>query len=572
MFWQLDHRNENRDQFIYLSITVIWHRVFTSQHMENNLPVFNFALVTVVMNRTQILLILDSHRSIIKKTQVITKRLHSYRKFIIHLISIYYKLSATMKVGFTYILFLLLNSSAPLIGQVSNLLVNPGLEMHDSCKIKHRVDFFNGGFGWERIKPSTPDLFCSGGIPTDNGTPKNYQGVQPPHSGEAYLGLVTEFLTKDKETCREYAIGTLKSPLESGFWYYLEFYYSLADKSTYAMDRLGMKVLKSPLDDNFISTCPSIGKALYITEPDIESTSTLLNTDIWQHVFGTYLAQGGEDRIILGCFRPTDPTLINYRLLNPNQNSSKYSSYYYFDDMRVVKIGVKLPDTVYLCPGEIYALEAQVDTSLHANLQWNTGQSGSKISISSPGQYILSLDFGMAHIFDTTDVVLLPNTLDLGMDTFGCNDRVFVLTPDHRFDSYHWNDGSTLPYLPVEYSGSYSLIVQNKCGQFEDEVFVDILDCTCQVYIPNVFTPNGDGQNDVLGPFLYCLSSEIVQYQFDIYDKWGGKQFTTKDPSEKWNPSKPLPGVYTYQLRMTLLRPDGQTLPFLKSGTISLLK
>lgn len=460
-------------------------------------------------------------------------------------------------------------TSVVLSGQ--NLVLNPGFEEHDSCVTAHRVDFFNGGHNWTRINPSTPDLFCSGGTPTDNGTPTNYQGTQIPHSGEAYSGLVTEFVTKDGDVCREYSIGRLSAPLQKDNWYYLEFYASLAEKSSYSMNRLGMKLLDE-VSNISVSTCPAIGKAFYLTEPNIESLVSHLDTKNWYNVSGTYQALGGEQFLILGCFRASDKTIINYRSLHGGQSQGKYSSYYYFDDVRVVRIGVKLPDTIYLCPGDKYTLKAQVDTSLHAQLSWNTGQIGDELEVTRPGQYILSLNFDDVHINDTSEVLLLPDRLELGADTFGCSDEPLILHAPKGFDTYEWEDESSALTRVISKKGTYALTVTNKCGQFSDELVVDILDCSCQIYIPNVFTPNRDNQNDSFGPFVNCINPDILTFRFTVFNRWGGIVFDADAPTARWQPIEALPGVYTYVLNMQILRPDGEKEQITKSGTVALIR
>ncbi|MBL0135629.1 MAG: gliding motility-associated C-terminal domain-containing protein [Chitinophagaceae bacterium] len=50
--------------------------------------------------------------------------------------------------------------------------------------------------------------------------------------------------------------------------------------------------------------------------------------------------------------------------------------------------------------------------------------------------------------------------------------------------------------------------------------------------IPNAFTPNGDGKNDV---FRIPTSSSITLKEFVIYDRWGTRIFSTKDPSVGWD-------------------------------------
>jgi adhesin/invasin len=54
------------------------------------------------------------------------------------------------------------------------------------------------------------------------------------------------------------------------------------------------------------------------------------------------------------------------------------------------------------------------------------------------------------------------------------------------------------------------------------------------IYVPKVFTPNGDGTNDILKPILVGISSF---HYFSVYNRWGNLIFTTEDPNAGWDGS-----------------------------------
>jgi gliding motility-associated-like protein len=83
----------------------------------------------------------------------------------------------------------------------------------------------------------------------------------------------------------------------------------------------------------------------------------------------------------------------------------------------------------------------------------------------------------------------------------------------------------------------------------------------CPVYtLPNVFTPNGDNENDLFVPFPYKFIKDI---DLHIYNRWGNEVYTTKDPNIKWNgiclDSKQLcdDGVYFYVCTVNEIRLSG---------------
>ena len=50
-----------------------------------------------------------------------------------------------------------------------------------------------------------------------------------------------------------------------------------------------------------------------------------------------------------------------------------------------------------------------------------------------------------------------------------------------------------------------------------------------QIYIPNAFTPNGDGNNDI---FYAQMGDNVISYQLQVYDRWGAKVF---EGQSEWN-------------------------------------
>lgn len=56
--------------------------------------------------------------------------------------------------------------------------------------------------------------------------------------------------------------------------------------------------------------------------------------------------------------------------------------------------------------------------------------------------------------------------------------------------------------------------------------------CACELYVPNVFSPNNDGANDFFLPASNCV---IEDYTFSVYNRWGQLLFQTTNPTEGWN-------------------------------------
>lgn len=89
------------------------------------------------------------------------------------------------------------------------------------------------------------------------------------------------------------------------------------------------------------------------------------------------------------------------------------------------------------------------------------------------------------------------------------------------------------------------------------------------VFIPTAFSPNGDGNNDVL--YMHGLEG-MQSMEFIIFNRWGQQVFHSSNPTDGWDGSsngKPDPtGVYSYMLKVNY--PDGTS--GLKSGNITLMR
>lgn len=95
-------------------------------------------------------------------------------------------------------------------------------------------------------------------------------------------------------------------------------------------------------------------------------------------------------------------------------------------------------------------------------------------------------------------------------------------------------------------------------SDFSNIVCVD----NCPTYnLPNAFTPNGDGQNDVFIPYPFCF---IERIDMQIFNRWGQIVYKTSDPNINWNGqnlkgSDLAEGVYYYRCQVFERRVNGVT-------------
>jgi gliding motility-associated-like protein len=90
-----------------------------------------------------------------------------------------------------------------------------------------------------------------------------------------------------------------------------------------------------------------------------------------------------------------------------------------------------------------------------------------------------------------------------------------------------------LHQLPDGLVGCYAISAVDSGGNEGPRSRLVCSDNCPEYQLPNVFTPNGDSQNDLFEPFAGWRFVERVD--FTVYNQWGNAIFTTTDPAIRWN-------------------------------------
>ena len=197
-----------------------------------------------------------------------------------------------------------------------------------------------------------------------------------------------------------------------------------------------------------------------------------------------------------------------------------------------------------------------------------------------PGVFNYVVESGWSGCPDDTATVTVKIATpmsDLGADQTLCRDSVIrislVVLPE--FDSWVWSTGATAPSILVREPGLYSITVTSEVNSciFRDSVRIDYVTCSeCPVFVPNVFSPDDDGDNDAFQAFAGC---DFLTYHLRVFDRWGALVFETKDPDYEWDgdfKGKNLnPGVFFWLLDYET-EYLGQALKRRKTGDVSLVK
>ncbi|HSF89092.1 MAG TPA: gliding motility-associated C-terminal domain-containing protein [Saprospiraceae bacterium] len=207
----------------------------------------------------------------------------------------------------------------------------------------------------------------------------------------------------------------------------------------------------------------------------------------------------------------------------------------------------------------------------------------------APGTYTLQLTDGDGCILDTFFTIQQGIDLQLELVPFielitghTVSIEAFVNVPEQDLSIIQWSPPgilgcdtclrSTIAALQDQLL-SLTVIHENGCIATA-ELNVHVVP-EMEIYIPNIFSPNGDGVNDYFTLYANERVNRIVE--LNVYDRWGGhifqgKQIYPNDEASGWdgkfNGKEMLSSVYTYMLEV--LMADGSTQHF--SGSVSLVR
>ncbi len=222
-----------------------------------------------------------------------------------------------------------------------------------------------------------------------------------------------------------------------------------------------------------------------------------------------------------------------------------------------------------LCLGETILLDVQLPNAAY---QWQDGTNAPSFTVASPGLVWAKVTQGGCSRTDSITVVVQDGPLD-PLPDFGyiCENEGIWFNVQYEGASYLWQDGSTMHNLKAVEPGQYIVAVKVGNCLFEDET--ELLSCEQCLYVPNVFTPNGDGVNDDFRGF--AGGCEMSNYQCQVFDRWGNLNFYSKLPDFGWNGEnegqKAQQGTFTYRIEFDYM--NGAVLEHqTRMGTVTLLR
>jgi gliding motility-associated-like protein len=223
---------------------------------------------------------------------------------------------------------------------------------------------------------------------------------------------------------------------------------------------------------------------------------------------------------------------------------------------------ININGNVYVCTGQEAYLQANPGFT---NYQWSNGSNDANVYLPD-GAYILTVvdSLGCQASADITVTASAPTAaiensttlLNLNSPNQLLSNSTSGLFP---ISSWYWDFGdgnySNLENPTHNYTetGSYTinLLVTDTLGCSDTASYLIEFDPEFTYYVPNTFTPDGDGLNQIFQP-IFSSAIDQANYQMLIYNRWGEIIFETLDPNVGWDASYGTDGhacqtgTYTY--------------------------
>jgi len=118
--------------------------------------------------------------------------------------------------------------------------------------------------------------------------------------------------------------------------------------------------------------------------------------------------------------------------------------------------------------------------------------------------------------------------------------------------------------------GTYSFIVtdDNNC-EVTGAAAIDPQDRLCAVFMPNAFSPNGDGMNDI---FRAKVHDAVSEFRLSVYGRWGQLIFETDNPQGGWDGSQKGQGLPAGSYLWVCTYTDSQQQAMKQTGTLVLVR
>jgi gliding motility-associated-like protein len=206
---------------------------------------------------------------------------------------------------------------------------------------------------------------------------------------------------------------------------------------------------------------------------------------------------------------------------------------------------VVLGNDTNLCTGETMVLDATVP---NATYLWQDNSTNPTFNVVQQGTYSVEITINGCSTTDTINITYgTYPVVDLGNDTTLCQGTLLTLDATTSNASYLWQDNSSNATFDVIQQGIHWVNVTTNGCTTTDYIDIVIENCndTILLIMPNVFTPNNDGIDDLFTP-VTVIGIESIKTA--IYNRWGKLLYSTDHLNIEWNGGDAPDGVYYWHL------------------------
>ena len=199
-----------------------------------------------------------------------------------------------------------------------------------------------------------------------------------------------------------------------------------------------------------------------------------------------------------------------------------------------------------ICEGDFIVMDAG---NAGSNYNWSTGEITQTIQIDEQGEYSVFVSNEYCDDSDTTYLTVHEHPNYIG-STELCYDHDLMLSALQNGSDYLWSTGDTTVSIIISESGLYwnSYLDNNYCER-SDTILITLADEAEQIFVPNSFTPNGDGLNETWQVYGVGLNNS---FEVQVFNRWGDLIWESKDLNASWDGTYKgnlsEAGVYAYKL------------------------
>ena len=234
-------------------------------------------------------------------------------------------------------------------------------------------------------------------------------------------------------------------------------------------------------------------------------------------------------------------------------------------------IDFTLPVDTILCAGEELLLD--VSQNFSVQYRWNTGDTTGQITVDTAGFYQVEVSNFCGSLSDSIWVDFIPHPQASLRDTSLCeqDSNLLVALPYNENYFYQWSTGADSSAIALNDSGTYSVTYGSYCDSISESFSIEKRPCSCELFIPNAFTPNADGLNEV---FTIVSPCEELEFTLLIFNRWGELVHEQNSGQPSWDgyyKGELRPGVYVYKINYRGRSMAG-SVEGKESGTLTLLR